>query len=45
MSDQKLPMRTGVGIIVLNNKNQICYEGETCFCVHQYDRLDDDIKK
>ena len=30
---------------LLNNKNQICYEGETCFCVHQYDRLDDEIKK
>ena len=23
MSDQKLPMRTGVGIIVLNNKNEV----------------------
>jgi len=23
MNDQKLPMRTGVGIIVLNNKNQV----------------------
>ena len=23
MNNQKLPMRTGVGIIVLNNKNQV----------------------
>ena len=23
MIDQKLPMRTGVGIIILNNKNQV----------------------
>ena len=31
--------------ILLNNKNQICYKKEVCYCVHQYDRLDDDIKK
>jgi hypothetical protein len=29
---------------LLNNQNQLCYEGEVCYCVHQYDRLDDDIK-
>lgn len=30
---------------LLNNQNQLCYEGKVCYCVHQYDRLDDDIKK
>ena len=29
---------------LLNNKKQICYENEVCCCVHQYDRLDEDIK-
>jgi len=31
--------------ILLNNKQQICYNEEVCCCVHQYDRLNDEIKK
>tara|TARA_B110000971_G_scaffold192118_1_gene204191 strand:- start:297 stop:1127 length:831 start_codon:yes stop_codon:yes gene_type:complete len=31
--------------ILLNNKQQICYNGDVCCCVHQYDRLNDEIKK
>ena len=31
--------------ILLNNKQQICYNGVVCCCVHQYDRLNDEIKK
>ena len=31
--------------ILLNSKQQICYNGEVCSCVHQYDRLNDEIKK
>ncbi len=30
---------------LLNNDNKICYNKKVCYCVHQYDRLDDDIKK
>lgn len=30
---------------ILNENKQICYNGEVSYCVHQYDRLDDDIKK
>ena len=29
---------------LLNNKKHICYENEVFCCVHQYDRLDEDIK-
>jgi len=31
--------------ILLNNKQQICYNADVCCCVHQYDRLNDEIKK
>ena len=31
--------------ILLNNDKQICYDKEVCYCVHQYDRLNDIIKK
>ena len=24
---------------------KFCYNKKVCYCVHQYDRLDDDIKK
>ena len=30
---------------LLNNENKICYNKKVSYCVHQYDRLDDDIKK
>ena len=30
---------------ILNYKNQICYNKEVCYCIHQYDRLDNEIKK
>ena len=30
---------------LLNNKNQITYNNNIVYCVHQYDRLDDIIKK
>ena len=30
---------------ILNERNYICYNKEECYCVHQYDRLDNDIKK
>ncbi len=29
---------------ILNDNNQICYKNEVVYCVHQYDRLDDNIK-
>ena len=30
---------------LLNEKKQICYDNDVCYCIHQYDRLDDDVKK
>jgi len=30
---------------LLNEKKQICYANDVCYCIHQYDRLDDNIKK
>ena len=30
---------------LLNNNNQIMYNNNICYCIHQYDRLDDIIKK
>lgn len=31
--------------ILLNSNQQICYNNKVCYCVHQYDRLDNNIKK
>ena len=31
--------------ILLNKNKQICYDKDICYCVHQYDRLNDIIKK
>lgn len=30
---------------ILNEKKQICYDKDVCYCIHQYDRLDNEIKK
>ena len=30
---------------LLNDKQQICYNNNVCYCIHQYDRLDENIKK
>ena len=30
---------------ILNQNNQICYNKKICYCIHQYDRLSDKIKK
>lgn len=30
---------------LLNEKKQICYDNDVCYCIHQYDRLDDDVKE